>query len=71
MNLIPYKIEVYSRPILDTLLGGSKTTTTQQQQTVHTGEVFGLWQHLVQRYDIRELTDFFKTLLTILNLKQY
>ena len=46
--------------IIDSLLGGSKITAAQEQQTVHTGEVFGLWQHLVQRYDVRELTDIFQ-----------
>lgn len=46
--------------ILDSLLGGSKSATTEEQQTVHSGEIFGLWQHLVQRYDIRELTDIFQ-----------
>ena len=29
-------------------LGASKESTMQVQQTVHTGEVFGLWQHLVK-----------------------
>lgn len=44
--------------IIDALLGTK--TVAQEQQTVHTGEVFALWQHLVQRYDIRELTDIFQ-----------
>lgn len=35
-------------------------TTSQQQVTVHSGEVFAIWQHLVMRYDIRELTDIFQ-----------
>lgn len=55
--------------ILESLLGGSKTTTTQQQQKVHTGEVFGLWQHLVQRYDIRELTDIFQNFANDIEFK--
>jgi hypothetical protein len=40
-------------------MGGEKTPQAEQKK-VHTGEVFGLWQHLTQRYDIRELTDIFK-----------
>ncbi|MFZ7103318.1 MAG: DUF3231 family protein [Peptococcaceae bacterium] len=36
------------------------TTTTSQQTKIHSGEAFALWQHLVQRYDIYELTDIFE-----------
>jgi len=41
------------------ILGVGKTTT-QQQQTIHTGEAFEIWQHLVMRYDVYELTDIFQ-----------
>ena len=41
------------------ILGSSKTTA-QQQQTIHTGEAFEIWQHLVMRYDVFELTDIFQ-----------
>lgn len=44
--------------IIDALLGTK--SVNQEQQAVHAGEVFALWQHLVQRYDIRELTDIFQ-----------
>ena len=39
---------------------GAGTTTAQQQQTIHTGEAFEIWQHLVMRYDVFELTDIFQ-----------
>lgn len=41
------------------ILGIGKTTA-QQQQTIHTGEAFEIWQHLVMRYDVYELTDIFQ-----------
>lgn len=34
-------------------------TTAQEQQTIHAGEAFEAWQHLVMRYDIYEITDIF------------
>lgn len=40
-------------------LGISKTTS-QQQESIHTGEAFEIWQHLVMRYDVYELTDIFQ-----------
>jgi len=46
--------------ILEQFLGPNKATTTEEQLTVHCGEIFQLWQHLVKRYDIRELTDIFQ-----------
>jgi len=39
-----------------------KKTTAQEQQTIHSGEAFEAWQHLVMRYDILELTDIFQSL---------
>ncbi len=39
---------------------GLGKTTAQQQQSIHTGEAFEIWQHLVMRYDIYELTDIFQ-----------
>lgn len=57
--------------LINTILGDK---TKKQQEKAHAGEIFALWQHLVQRYDIRELTDIFqnfandiefKTLLTV------
>lgn len=41
--------------IIDNLLGKAS-----QQANLHSGEVFQLWQHLVHRYDIIELTDIFQ-----------
>lgn len=31
-----------------------------KREKYHAGEIFALWQHLVQRYDIREMTDIFQ-----------
>ena len=39
---------------------GVGKTTSQQQQSIHTGEAFEIWQHLVMRYDVYELTDIFQ-----------
>ncbi|MDW7673642.1 MAG: DUF3231 family protein [Bacillota bacterium] len=50
--------------IIDSLLG-NKT----KQVKVHAGEIFGLWQHLVQRYDIRELTDIFQNFANDIDFK--
>jgi hypothetical protein len=44
-------------------------TTAQQQQAVHTGEVFEIWQHLVMRYDIYELTNIFLNFAHDVDLK--
>lgn len=35
----------------------------------HSGEIFELWQHLVMRYDIRELTDIFQNFAKDVDLK--
>ncbi|KUO51878.1 MAG: hypothetical protein APF76_16185 [Desulfitibacter sp. BRH_c19] len=43
--------------VLETLLGDK---SGQPKEKIHAGEIFGLWQRLVQRYDIRELTDIFQ-----------
>lgn len=53
--------------IIDSLLGNK--STVEAQQSVHSGEIFGLWQHLVQRYDIRELTDIFQNFARDVDLK--
>jgi hypothetical protein len=43
--------------VIDSLLGNK---SSKQHEQVHAGEIFGLWQHLIQRYDVRELTDIFQ-----------
>jgi len=45
------------------------TTTTEQQTKIHSGEAFALWQHLVQRYDIYELTDIFQNFANDIEFK--
>lgn len=45
--------------IVDTLFGINSNPSKQQKQ-LHCGEVFNLWQHLIRRYDIIELTDIFQ-----------
>lgn len=41
------------------ILGTNNNTNTKAKQ-LHTGEVFALWQHLLLRYDIYEMTDIFE-----------
>lgn len=50
------------------ILGISKTTT-QEQETIHSGEAFEIWQHLVMRYDIFELTDIFQNFASDIEFK--
>lgn len=38
---------------------GQEQNTQQARKDVHSGEKFTLWQHLLLRYDLRELTDIF------------
>lgn len=45
--------------IVDTIFG-INTTPMKLQKQLHCGEVFSLWQHLIRRYDILELTDIFQ-----------
>lgn len=45
------------------------TTTTTEQTKIHSGEAFALWQHLVQRYDIYELTDIFQNFANDIEFK--
>ncbi len=42
---------------LSDILGKSNTNVLKN---LHTGEVFALWQHLLSRYDIYEMTDIFQ-----------
>lgn len=42
----------------DILSTGSETAALAK--SLHTGEVFALWQHLILRYDLYELTDIFQ-----------
>jgi hypothetical protein len=51
------------------MLIGKGKTTAQQQQTIHTGEAFEIWQHLVMRYDVYELTDIFQNFASDLEFK--
>jgi len=50
------------------VLGFGKTVA-QEQQTIHAGEAFEIWQHLVMRYDIQELTDIFQNFASDLEFK--
>ncbi len=38
----------------------SKGGSSESSKKLHTGEVFALWQHLLSRYDIYEMTDIFQ-----------
>ena len=42
------------------ILGNNQEKIQQNQTKVHTGEIFALCQHLLLRYDTRELTDIFQ-----------
>ena len=50
------------------ILGMGKTTS-QQQESIHTGEAFEIWQHLVMRYDVYELTDIFLNFVSDIEFK--
>jgi hypothetical protein len=50
------------------ILGTSKTTA-QEQESIHTGEAFEIWQHLVMRYDVYELTDIFQNFASDIEFK--
>jgi len=48
---------------------GMGKTTAEQQQSIHTGEAFEIWQHLVMRYDVYELTDIFQNFANDMEFK--
>ncbi len=50
------------------ILGIGKTTT-QQAKTIHSGEAYELWQHLVMRYDVQELATIYQNFINDVEFK--
>jgi len=48
---------------------GIGKSVAQKQQTIHAGEAFEIWQHLVMRYDVYELTDIFQNFANDMEFK--
>ncbi len=48
---------------------GIGKSVAEQQQTIHAGEAYEIWQHLVLRYDLQELINVFRNFANDVDFK--